>query len=118
MRCWLRLFLIACCVAHGAAAPFTREIYVWQRQPSAELTRSLRTFAPQADAICVLAAEVGWKGGRMTLVRPAVDFAMLASLQRPVGLALRIGAFPGPFATDDATATTLVSLARELLMNA
>src|ERR1051326_2240495 len=80
-----------------SAAAGTREIYVWQRQPSAELETSLRAFASQADGFCALAAEVTWKNERPTVVRPALDFQLLASLQRPLGLALRIGNFSGAF---------------------
>jgi hypothetical protein len=103
-------------VASVAIAPAaTREIYVWQRQPSAELAAALRSFAPQADGFCVLAAEVSWKDGRPAVVRPALDFRLLASLARPIGLALRIGSFPGPFASDDANARALSALIGDLI---
>jgi len=96
----------------------TREVYVWQRQAGAEVTAALREFAPQVDGFCALAAEVSWPAGRLRVVRPSVDFAALAALRKPAGLALRLGAFAGPFARDDATARALVALAAELIAQA
>ena len=96
----------------------TREVYVWQRQAGPEVAEALRAFQPQIDGCCVLAGEVSWSAGRMRVVRPALDFAPLVALRKPVGLALRIGAFAGPFASDDATARALGDLAAELIARA
>ncbi len=103
----------------GPALAATREIYVWQRQAArAEVGAAIREFAPRVEGFCVLAAEVSWRGGRMATVRPRLDYAALIAARRPVGLALRVGAFAGPFAGDDATARALAALARALLTEA
>jgi hypothetical protein len=96
-----------------AVRAHTREVYVWQRQFDAEVAAALRAFQPEIDGACVLAAEAGWKNGKIDVVRPTVDFRALATLEKPVGLALRITAFSGRFSEDDAATTALVALARE-----
>ena len=105
----------------GAAAPlaaFTQEVYVWQRRGGEEVAASLREFAPRCDGFNVLAAEVSWAGGQPRVTRTTPDFALLAGLGRPVGLSLRVGVHPGPFAEDDATARALATRAAELLATA
>ncbi len=103
-------------MAEGFAA--TREIYVWQRQMGAEVAAALREFSPQVDGVCLLAAEVSWRRGRMEIVRTATDLALVRGLGRPVGLAVRIGPFGGHFAADDATAKQLTRVVGRLLAEA
>ena len=108
------IFALAVSLA-AAAAAWTDEVYVWQREFDGEVAAALRTFEPQLGGACVLAAEVAWRGGKLEVVRPSVEFAALASCTRPVGLALRIGAYGGTFAGDDAAARALIALAHERL---
>lgn len=96
-------------------APFTRDVYVWQRQFGPEVIASLQALSPSWDSCCVLAAEVAWTGAGSRITRLPVDHAALAALGRPIGLAVRINAFPGPFRRDDPTARRLAGLAAELL---
>src|SRR5690349_232209 len=95
-----------------------REAYVWQRLFDAEVVAAVRDFAPQLDGCCVLAAEIGWKAGRLEVVRPTVDYAALATLRRPVGLAVRVGNFTGAFSADDATTRGIAAVVRETLARA
>lgn len=101
-----------------AALAHTREVYVWQRQFDAEVAAALSSFQPQIDGACVLVAEVGWKAGKFDVVRPSVDFRTLATMAKPVGIAVRIGAYSGKFAEDDASVAALVGLVRERLATA
>lgn len=105
--------LIASAIGQG-----TREVYVWQRQFDEEVVSAIRAIEPQTDGVCVLAAEVIWKNGAMEVVRPILDFPALARLRVPVGVAVRIGDYPGAFASDDATARALRALAREAMAKA
>ncbi len=45
-------------------------------------------------------AEVSWKDKKPQVVRVGVNYPLLAKTQRPVGLALRIGPYAGPFTQD------------------
>lgn len=102
--------------AHGET--WTREVYVWQRQQGAEVAAALDLAKPLADGFNVLAAEVAWSGGQPVVTRLVPNYARLAKLGRPVGLSLRVGTFPGPFAADDTPARTLAALAASLLAEA
>ena len=108
--------------APAATAPATPvlppEVYVWQRAWTEPVRGAMRAHAGSFSNLVVLAAEVTWKQGNPTLVRVPLDFALLRSLPCPVGLALRIGPFGGPFATNDPTAQWLASVARSLTSQA
>ncbi len=118
LRGGLLVGILLAVMAAARAATWTREIYVWQRQPGAEVAAALEEAKPLSDGFNVLAAEVAWSGGRPVVSRFAPDYARLATLGKPVGLSLRIGTFPGPFAADDANAKTLAALAASLLAEA
>ncbi|HUR56775.1 MAG TPA: DUF3142 domain-containing protein [Opitutaceae bacterium] len=115
---WRGGLLLGLVLFTGIACAGTREVYVWQRQFGPEIAASLNTLQPVIDGACVLAAEVSWTGGRMRVVRPTLDYAPLIALKKPIGLALRIGAFAGPFAADDDTARALGEIAAEFIHRA
>jgi len=48
--------------------------------------------------IVPLKAEISWKDNKPQLTRVSVDYATLAATSRPIGVALRIGPYAGPFA--------------------
>ncbi len=102
----------------ASAAAFTQEVYVWQRQTSPALTQALDVERELASGFDVLAAEIAWSGGQPQVFRPAQDYPHLAKLGRPVGLVLRIGAYPGPFKADDGAAKYITSVAATLLAEA
>ena len=104
--------------AAAQAAPWTQEIYVWQREANPTLAAALTAARPLTDGFHVLAAEVAWTGAQPRIFRPKLDYAQLAALHRPIGLVLRIGAYAGPVATDDAAAKNLIQLAKSVLDDA
>jgi hypothetical protein len=97
------------------AGPMPHDVYVWQRAWTAPVLASIAEHATNFATLVPLAAEVTWKRGEPTLVRPELDHATLRSLGRPVGLALRIGPFAGPFAMDNDRARWLAETAAALL---
>jgi hypothetical protein len=90
-----------------AGGPLVQEAYVWQRA----WTPAVEEAVAQADAtlqgLTILGAEVAWQGGRPRVVEVSADWAALKARGLPVGLALRVGAYGGPF-DEDAEATRLV----------
>jgi len=70
------------------------------------------------SSLVVLNAEVAWRQQRPELVRVSPDWTALRACGRPVGLALRIGSFRGPFAADDPQTAFLAGLAAALLAEA
>ncbi len=98
-----------------ATRPLEFEAYAWQREWSAQVREAVaiggRTFA----RLVVLCAEVSFRGDAADVARVNVDWASLARSGTTVGLALRVGVFPGPFVRDDEHTRGLVQLARELV---
>ena len=121
---WLSAVLFAGCkpaakpVTERASGPLPQEIYVWQRVWTPAVAAGIRTAQDRVAGFSVLAGEVVWKGKSPELVRPKLDYSLLASQKQPPGLALRIGPYAGPFAADDAVAEQLISFAKTCLTDA
>lgn len=96
----------------------SQEVYVWQRVWSEAVREAIPTAAPRVQRFVVLHAQVGWSNGQPNVVRVPVRFDLLREIERPVGLALRLGAFDGDFARDTATSSFLAELARSLVDHA
>jgi hypothetical protein len=92
--------------------------YVWQRDWSAPVIESLREGHDNLDGCVVLAAEVEWRGGRTRVVRPDVDWSALKAWGKPVGAAMRVSPFAGPFAADDEVIRSLCDTARGVVADA
>jgi hypothetical protein len=115
MAAWLLVFRA---VPH-AGGPLRHEVYVWQRAWTGPVRSAVAQHATNVSALCVLKAEVSWKDRKPQVARVALDYATIAAVvagnnpqrgtadlqggpdarQRvpAVGLALRIGAYAGPF---------------------
>jgi hypothetical protein len=78
--------------------PLTHEAYVWQRAWTEPVRSAVAQHATNFSALAVLKAEVSWKDKKPQVTRVAVGYATLAHAQRPIGIALRIGPYAGPFA--------------------
>lgn len=99
--------------------PFAHEVYVWQRQWGGVVSQALNQAAGQTSGFSVLAAEVSWKGREVDReVRVAIDYEALKAIQRPVGIALRIGPYSGPFDKRGAAASFLIDIADSLVAEA
>ncbi|MDF9832301.1 hypothetical protein M2103_000511 [Ereboglobus sp. PH5-5] len=85
------LLLLATCARAAAGAAWTHDAYIWQRKPAAQVNDALRASSGQVNGYCVLASEISWDKASPKIVRPRFDYAGLASLEKPIGLALRIG---------------------------
>ena len=102
-----------------AEGEWRRDVYVWQRAPSAELRGALEESREAVDGFYPLAAELRWTtSGRAEIFRSPLDHEALKATGRAAGLVIRIGPFGGPFARDDETARMIVKLAREALAGA
>jgi hypothetical protein len=99
----------------AAKGALTNEVYVWQRLWNEPVRGAVREHATNFNRLVVLAAEVTWRDQKPEVTRLAVDFPTLAQTRTPVGLALRIGPFAGPFTPTDATTTFLTELAASLI---
>ncbi|MCX5662480.1 MAG: DUF3142 domain-containing protein [Planctomycetota bacterium] len=101
-----------------ALADLPQEAYVWQRDWAGPVRESVRTIGPGFTGLVVLAGQVGFGAGEMKIVRVAVDYDALRATGRPIGLALRIGPYAGPFGSADEVTRRLAGLAGELVAQA
>jgi hypothetical protein len=102
----------------SASGPFPQQAYVWQRAWTPAVKESVRDHAHAFDRLVVLGAEVAWAGGKPRVSLVEVDFALLKETRRPVGLALRIGCFSGPFAQTGQPVEALANIAAGLVKQA
>ena len=110
--------LLLACPALAAATRLPHEIYVWQRAWTAPVKAAVASRATNFAAVVVLTAEVTWSQRKPQVARVAPDYKTLSHCGRPVGLALRIGPFPGPFQAAGEPAQTLCNLAADLVAEA
>ena len=111
---WFALLMILSSV-NSLAGTMANEVYVWQRSWTEPVAESVTQHATNFNSLVVLAAEVAWRDGKPEATHVAMDYSALAKTGRPVGIALRIGTFPGPFTDRDATINFLAGLAASLV---
>ncbi|MBL9137561.1 MAG: DUF3142 domain-containing protein [Verrucomicrobiales bacterium] len=93
----------------------TQDAYVWQRDWSADVVRAVRDQGPSLNRLVVLAAEMRWRSGHLEITRVAVPWEVLSTMDRPIGVAIRMGTYSGPFSTDGGVANGLRTVARGIL---
>jgi hypothetical protein len=104
---------VAATQPRATAIGLPQQIYIWQRRWGPAVQQGVGQAAPLASGFVALGAEVRFTRGEMNVVRVAIDYEALRAGGRPIGVALRIGACPGPCA-DDAIAQRLANLAAGL----
>jgi hypothetical protein len=95
--------------------PIPHEAYVWQRGWTSGVREAVAGAAPTLGALVALGAEVAWDDGKPRVVRVRVSHEALRKSGLPVGLALRIGSFSGPFSTEGEPFETIAGLAESLV---
>lgn len=113
---WLAALFILVGCHREAVGPLPQRAYVWQR----EWTPAVRDAAQQADAsslrgLVLFGAEIAWDQGKPRVFRGSINWEAVRRLHKPVGLALRVAPFSGPFAADDAAGKAICDTARSLL---
>ncbi len=91
-----------------ASGPLRHEAYIWQRAWTPEMKDRILDAVPPLRGLVVLVAEVSWSAGQPRVAEAALDYAALRACNGPVGLAVRINAYSGPF-DQAAEATRLVA---------
>lgn len=104
--------------AHSVSRALTQEAYIWQRAWTPGVVAAVQEGAPSFSGYVALAAEVSFRGGRVRVERVTVNYPALARAGVPVGLALRIGAYSGPFGVNDENARLLKDLAASIIAHA
>jgi hypothetical protein len=99
-------------------APLSHEAYVWQRAWTPSVIGAVRDRATNFTALMPLHAEVSGTQPRGRVMRVPLDFTTLRRAGCRIGLALRIGPYPGPFGPQDARTLQLADLAASLVREA
>jgi len=98
--------------------PLRHEVYVWQSNWSEPVRRAVAQHGSNFVNLVALRTEVTWKEAKPQIVRVAVDYRALTNAPCPVGLAMRIGPYRGPFAENDDVANFLCDVAASLVAQA
>lgn len=96
-----------------ARGVMTQDAYVWQRDWNAQVVGSVDAGRSSFRRLVVLGAEVTWKSAQLRL--ETVAFRVGRTNAGPVGLALRIGPYAGPFRGDDEVMRALVKAAQAMV---
>ena len=108
-------FACSCRPQATVTGPVPQEAYVWQRVWNESVRAATLDHSPSFKSLVVLSAEVSWKAGQPSVVRADLDFETLRLAKCPVGIALRVGPFAGPFSSRDNTSAVLADLAASLV---
>lgn len=120
---WLGAFSVA-----RTTRPLLHEVYVWQRAWTKPVREAVLHHGTNFARIVPLKAEISWKDRKPQVTRVAVDYRMLngvaenaSAAPQPcaaIGLALRIGPYPGPFATNDQITAFITDVAASIVADA
>ncbi len=94
------------------------QAYIWQRVWTPAVVEAVRTHGTNFSQLVALKTEVAWERQGPKVHRVRIDYEALRECKVPLGLALRIGPFRGPFATNDPVALMLQKLASEMVLEA
>jgi hypothetical protein len=104
-----------------ASGPLSQDVYVWQRVWTEAVAQAVGEAPVQSRGrireVVPLAAEVAFRNGQPTVIRPALNYDALKKAPS-CGLALRIAPYAGPFSKDDAIGRYLQKLACTLVNDA
>ena len=104
--------------AWTTAAILPQEAYVWQRVWNEPVVEAVTNHGAAFSNLVVLRAEIVWHGAKPEVIPVKLDYPALAGTHRPVGIALRVGGYAGPFAADDRVTSLLTQLATTFLAEA
>jgi hypothetical protein len=98
--------------------PLSQDAYVWQRNWNNAVRDAIGRHGSNFQTLVALKTEVTWHKKQPEVIEVPLDFAALGSCGAGIGLALRIGPYPGPFLAQDRTTVFLASVASTLVREA
>jgi hypothetical protein len=116
---FLTLFLLAGCRRVPAVSgSFPQDVYVWQRVWTPEVADGLSKTRDSMQCFVVFSGQITLTAAAPKITRPEIEYERLKQTGRPVGLALRVDPYPGPFRNNDAAIRSITELALERLADA
>jgi len=98
-----------------SSGPLPHECYIWQRVWDEELQNSIGQAESTFEGFTVLAAEIDVRPDRQAQQIMPVDYSFLSSLSIPVGIAIRINPYSGPFDQTDPSTQSICHVIRTVL---
>lgn len=98
--------------------PLPHECYVWQRVWNEELRESIGEAESSFEGFTILAAEIDVRPERLAQQIMPVDYSFLSTLSIPVGIAIRINPYSGPFEKTDPSTQSICQIIRTVLKTA
>ena len=95
--------------------PLMHECYVWQRVWDENLREAIRAAEADVKGFTVLAAEIDVRPGRQQQMIVPVDYSSLSAVSVPVGVAVGINPYSGPFDEDAPAAHSIRQCIRTVL---
>ena len=111
----LAAFTCSCRPQTKVSGPLPQEAYIWQRVWNEPVRGATLEHSSAFKSLVVLSAEVSWKDRQPRIVRADLNFETLRRAKCPIGIALRVGPFSGPFSSRDKNAVALSELAASLV---
>jgi len=102
----------------SVTGPLDHSVYVWQRNWGEPVRTAVRNAANEVSGFVVLVGEISWNSGEMKFVSADTDYRLLAELQKPVGIALRVGPYPDKFTPGGKAVTHIADISRSLVNKA
>ena len=95
-------------------------VYVWQRAWTPQVCDSVQQHAASFSQLIVLQREIAWKNSAPQIVHVPINYNCLRSVADhcPVGFAIRIGMFGGPFSKTDQTTQILLFAINAMIQEA
>lgn len=104
------LLLAACGGPENVSGKLGHSAYVWQRHWGKSVKESIQAHGGEFEKLVALGTEVSFKAGAMKVAQVELDYEDLRRSNRPVGLAMRVGPYGGPFQAGDRTSRSLCDL--------
>lgn len=101
--------------APRATTPITHEAYIWQRSWDKATKGAVAGRTARFERVVVLAAELTIRRDEVAVGKAQVDYHLLKQTGRPIGVALRIGPYSGPFGADSRVFARIVEVSRDIL---
>ena len=115
---WLPPAMLLLFAGISVADPLRHETYIWQRAWTDPVRAAIAEASPKIDGFCALGGEVSWQQGHPHVLHVPVDWPALRRAGKPFGVALRIGAYNGPFTATGEVTQALADLAAMLVKEA
>src|ERR1041385_3502034 len=91
------LLMAAVAYATDPKETLPHEAYIWQRAWNDSVVEAVTNHGAAFSNLVVLRSEIAWRNGTPDVIPARVNYSALAATHRPVGIALRIGGYAGPF---------------------